>query len=159
MSKQRKVWKHPWYFALAICFWERGLALSYGNNMQWYSIGEDWFSICLQVSVAGSVLIGVEVHVYFPLSVPGTQLDWTCTGLMCTASVCEFICAEVMWCMEDPVSLELTISASLCPSDSLYTKISEPSRDDDDVSFMTECSNISHSQYIVHTWFSVLGPI
>lgn len=108
------LWKHHWYFVLAIYSWEGPCP-------------ELWLLICSETPLekmdfsfacryqwqvaSGS---GMEAHVYFPLSVPGPHLDRTCTGLMCTASICEFTCAEVVWCMEDPVSLESTISGSLC---------------------------------------------
>lgn len=152
-------------------FWVHKLLLGIGSALpgRWYTqcfdISSDTplektdlpFACRYQLQVAS--WSGVEAHVHFP--VPGRDLHCTCTGLMCTTSICEFICAEVMWCLEDTISLVSSSSGSYNLSDSVYThrSLSLIGRRKISCLGLTECSSISGSLHTVHTWVSVLVPI
>lgn len=122
----KSLWKHHWYFVLAIYSWEGDLPWAMINNMQWDSIGENGFFICLQVSVAGSFWIRDGSPCLLPPVLAGTpsrlnlyrpyvyrQYLWVhmCRGRVVSGRPC-FSGVDHLW-----------FFMSFRP---LYTRISEP---------------------------------
>ena len=103
----------------------------------------------LQITFRSSM----RAYVHLALSVLGPHVVWTCAGHVCVATVSEFICASVLLCLEDIVSLESSGSYSLSISSSTRHLTL------DDIPFRTECSNVSQSLHIVQLWVSLLVPI
>lgn len=147
------------HFVLASYSWERNLPWDMINISSDTPLEKTDLPFACRYQLQVASWSGVEAHVHFP--VPGRDLHCTCTGLMCTASICEFICAEVMWCLEDTISLVSSSSGSYNLSDSVYThrSLSLIGRRKISCLGLTECSSISGSLHTVHTWVSVLVPI
>ena len=76
-------------------------------------------------------------------------------------SLCEFISAVALLCLEDLVSLVSSIpSGSYNLSASSSSGVPEPRGEefDGDIPFRAECSKVAHSLYIVQLWASASCP-
>lgn len=104
---------------------------------------------CLKwLMIKRSLLVGMGACVYFPISVLGLCLVWTCPGpIMLSQSLWVHMSISLL-CLEDTVSLvspsPLTLKSSPL---TLLEHWGEGS--DEDIPFKTECCKISHSLNIV----------
>lgn len=84
--------------------------------------------LCKRLPIGDSFLVrslGMETNVHFSISVQWHDLAWTCA---CCHSPCEFLCAEVLRCLEvsvslvSPTPLALKILMTPCAHNSLPRK-------------------------------------
>lgn len=106
-----------------------------GLYAQWALIGENWFSFG-----SGGHWLGWE-SVHIPPLRAGPRQSWVCAGLVCAATVWVNMCVSPV-CHPSPWLL-----AILLPS---HTHDPWGVELDEDSSFRTECSKVSHYLHIVH---------
>lgn len=144
MSNKTKWNKYIMEFDL---YWSTTLGHGGCSGMWWIYLArlhwENWFSLSEQASVTNSfILMGGRTCPLPPLNA-GTPLCLNlCRYYVCCYSLCEFICASVLFCLEDGVSL-------LSPTTSMFYILCA-------IPFRDEGSKVSHSLYIVNLFFSVL---
>lgn len=108
-----------------------------------YPTGENGLSLSEQPAVTNSfTVMGGRLCPLPPLNA-GTPLGLNlCRSYVCCYSLCEFVCASVLFCLEDGVSL-------LSPTTSIFYSLCA-------IPFRDEGPKVSHSLYIVNLFFSVL---
>lgn len=82
------------------------------SDTPWGKKKKNWLSIHQQVSIANSFLVRCEtLYLHPPLSVETTSGLNLRRSYSCCHSLCRFICISVLFCMEDTISLESSISS------------------------------------------------
>lgn len=104
----------------------KGPILKYCWYSQWYFIKKANFSFTSGSQLQISSLLGMGTHVYFLLFSTGASsiMSLWRPWAWCN-SICDFICASILFCLESVVSLESSIPSS-SDSSFLFCIVSVP---------------------------------